>query len=379
MKKYIKLFLVQGEYLNATVILMLFTISGYSQATLKMNIPTLAKVGEGALVRSELIYSLTEKPTAQCHASTLAEVSDGLVAAWFGGSYEKNADVGIWLSFNMDGKWSKSVEVANGFQNDSLRYPAWNPVLFKPDHGPLMLFYKVGPNPGEWWGMLMISENEGRSWSVPRRLGKHDAIGDLLGPIKNKPIQLKDGSIFCPSSTEVEINNNDKWRVHFELTKDLGKTWKVIGPINDGIEFNAIQPSILTYADGRMQILCRTQESFIAQSWSTDRGKTWSRMTATSLPNPNAGTDAVTLKDGRQLLVYNHTTDGGQFPSGRNMLNVAISADGITWEIVMTLEREKGEFSYPAVIQTADGLVHITYTYLRRSIKHVVIDPGKLY
>jgi predicted neuraminidase len=267
--------------------------------------------------------------------------------------------------------------VAHGFQHDSLRFPTWNPVLFKPAGGPLMLFYKVGPNPREWWGMLMTSYNEGKSWSKPARLGKNSAIGVLLGPVKNKPIQLKDGTILCPSSTEIEINGKDVWRVHFEATKDFGKTWEVIGPIQDKA-WNAIQPSILTYGDGRMQILCRTQEKAVAQSWSTDQGKTWSQLTSTQLPNPNSGTDAVTLQDGRQLLVYNHTIRSGPFPSGRDMLNVALSADGKIWKTVMTLERQPGEYSYPAVIQAGDGIVHITYTYDRLSVKHVAIDPAKL-
>ncbi len=351
--------------------------NAFSQPT-KYVIPDVVKVGDGELVQSELIYELDNKPTAQCHASTIVELSEGVMAAWFGGSHEKNADVGIWTSYYLHGHWSKPVEVANGFQYDGLRYPTWNPVLFKPQGGPLMLFYKVGPNPSEWWGMLMTSEDEGRTWSAPTRLGKDEKIGELLGAVKNKPIQLRDGSIVCPSSTEVEVNGKDKWRIHFELTKDFGKTWEVIGPINDGLEFNAIQPSILTYANGKMQILCRTQENIVAQSWSDDNGKTWSKLTATSLPNPNSGTDAVTLKDGRQLLVYNHTIRKGEFPNGRNMINVAISTDGISWKSVLTLEREKGEFSYPSVIQSSDGMVHITYTYQRKSIKHVVIDPIKL-
>jgi predicted neuraminidase len=357
--------------------IMMATLSACSQS--KHRLPPLAKPGEGALKSAELIYSLDAKPTAESHASTLVETPDGIAAAWFGGSYERHNDVGIWMSFYEKGAWSKPVEVANGFQHDSLRYPTWNPVLFKPANGPLMLFYKVGPNPREWWGMLTTSENNGRSWSIPTRLGKNKAIGDLLGPVKNKPIQLKDGSILCPSSTEIEVGDKDEWRVHFELTKDYGKTWEVIGPINDGIEFAAIQPSILNYKDGRMQILCRTRQKVVGQSWSTDNGKTWSKMTATSLPNPNAGTDAVTLKDGRQLLVYNHGINDGEYPKGREILNVAISTDGVQWKPVMTLEQQQaGEYSYPAVIQTSDGLVHITYTYDRVSIKHAVIDPGKL-
>jgi len=134
----------------------------------------------------------------------------------------------------------------------------------------------------------------------------------------------------------------------------------------------------LTYDDNRMQILCRTQQGVIAQAWSDDGGRSWGPVTATNLPNPNSGTDAITLGDGRQLLVYNHTTRRGGFPSGRNMLNVAVSDDGETWHAALTLERAKGEYSYPAVIQAADGRVHITYTWRRQSVKHVVIDPAKL-
>jgi predicted neuraminidase len=190
--------------------------------------------------------------------------------------------------------------------------------------------------------------------------------------VKNKPVQLADGSILCPSSSE-----HRGWRVHFERTSDLGKTWEVIGPINDGKEFGAIQPSVLTYNGGRMQVLCRSQQNVITQSWSNDGGATWSKMSATSLPNPSAGTDAVTLQDGRQLLVYNHSR-GGRGEPGRKLLNVALSEDGRSWKPVLTLENQRGEYSYPAVIQAADGQIHITYTYQRKSVKYVVLDPEKL-
>ncbi len=136
----------------------------------------------------------------------------------------------------------------------NLRYPCWNPVLFQPKDGPLLLFYKVGPNPRDWWGMLTQSHDGGKTWSWPTKLGEHWAVGHLLGPVKNKPIQLDDGSILCPSSTEVDVPGQDGyWRVHFEVSRDLGKTWDVIGPIHDGIEFDSIQPSILSYANGDLQ------------------------------------------------------------------------------------------------------------------------------
>ena len=353
-----------------------FAAAGVSPA-MSAELPPLATIGEGALVSGELIYSLEDKPTPQCHASTLVETPNGLVAAWFGGSHEKNPDVGIWVSRQEGSAWSTPVEVVNGVQSAELRYPCWNPVLFQPSKGPLLLFYKVGPSPSTWWGMLMQSSDHGKTWSKPRKLGEDKALGEpntqLAGPVKNKPIELSDGSILAPSSSE-----HDGWRVHFERSTDGGNTWEVIGPINSGKHFAAIQPSILRHPDNVLQILCRTRQDVVGESWSRDGGKTWSEITATGLPNPNSGTDALTLADGRHLIVYNHTTRLGNFPSNRGMLNVAVSTNGKSWTPVLTLERERGEFSYPAVIQTANGKVHISYTYQRRSVKHVVVDPTKI-
>lgn len=337
-------------------------------------IPELAKLGENGLITAELVYPLDNRPTPECHASTIAQTSDGMIAAWFGGTHEKHKDVGIWVSRNIDGTWSAPVEVANGVQNEKLRYPCWNPVLFQPKHGPLMLFYKVGPSPSEWWGMVMNSQDEGQTWSEPIEMGegKH---GKLLGPIKNQPVQFDEGAIISPTSMETEVFHEDIWRVYFEISEDQGQTWTAKEFINDGVEFDAIQPSILIHPNNTLQILCRSKQGVITQSWSKDGGKTWGEMTATGLPNPNSGTDAITLSDGRHLLVYNHTTKQGDFPKGRNMLNVAMSKDGINWVPVLTLERQKGEYSYPTVIQDRKGLVHITYTYRRQSVKYVVLDP----
>jgi predicted neuraminidase len=316
--------------------------------------------GRQAIVKEEFIYE--KAPFASCHASTLVETKEGIVAAWFGGKHEKSPDVGIWISRRDKKGWSEVVEVANGLQANGERFPCWNPVLFQPARGPLMLFYKVGPSPSQWWGMLMTSTDGGRTWARPERLPD-----GILGPIKNKPVQLKDGSLLCPSSTE-----HAGWRVHMEITKDLGKTWEKTEALNDVKEFGAIQPTVLIYPSGRVQILCRSQQRQITEIWSSDRGKTWTAMKSTTLPNPNSGIDAVMLRDGRGLLVYNHTK------RGRSPLNLASSIDGKIWKAAFALEDQPGEYSYPAIIQTADGLVHITYTWKRERIKYVVIDPRKL-
>ena len=323
----------------------------------------------GGIVADEFIYETA--PFPQCHASTIVAAQDGtLVAAWFGGTREKHPDVGIWVSRKLQGNWTAPVEVATGVQSANQRFPCWNPVLFQPREGPLRLYFKVGPSPSQWWGELLSSTDHGRTWKDRRRLPNGG-----IGPVKNKPVQMADGSIWCPSSSE-----HDGWRVHLEVTKDATGAWTTIGPLNER-EKGAIQPSLLTHRDGRWQMLCRNQngnDGDIWQTWSQDHGKTWSELESTGLPNPNAGTDAVTLRDGRQLLVYNHTNRGGSFPSGREMLNVAVSDDGREWSAALVLERAKGEYSYPAVIQTEDGLVHITYTWKRRRVRHVVVDPSKL-
>jgi len=244
--------------------------------------------------------------------------------------------------------------------------------LFQPTNGPLLLFYKVGPKPAAWWGMMTTSVDDGKNWTKPVRLPD-----GILGPIKNKPVQLANGEILCGSSTE----GDGGWRVHFERTSDFGKTWNATPPVNDGKEIGAIQPSILFHSNGKLEAVGRTHNDKVFQIWSDDGGATWGKMSLLDLPNPDSGTDAVTLRDGRQLLVYNHNVRTGSNNKGRSPLNVALSDDGKNWRPVLVLENDPDApsgFAYPAVIQTRDGLVHITYTWERRRIKHVAIDPAVL-
>jgi len=199
----------------------------------------------------------------------------------------------------------------------------------------------------------------------------------ILGPIRAKPVELPDGSVLAGSSTE-----HDGWVVHMERwhrpqadwldALARRSAWDPGGPLNDPSAYSAIQPTILVHSPTRLQILCRSRQRVITEAWSTDGGHTWSPMTATTLPNPNAGIDAVRLADGRFLLAYNPTTEG------RGRLALAVSSDGLTWRSVVALEDAAGEFSYPAMIQARDGLVHVTYTWKRERIKHVVLDPARI-
>ena len=315
------------------------------------------------IVTSEYIFE--DAPFKQCHASTIIERNDGsLMASWFGGSHESNKDVEIWVSDKKDGSWTAPHSVANGIINDSLRYACWNPVLFRTKDG-ISLYYKVGPNPREWWGMVIHSTDEGKSWSAPEKLPD-----GILGPIKNKPITLASGVILSPSSIETKT---EEWHAHIERSTDGGMSWEKIA-IDPQNPAKVIQPTLLLYPEGKIQALLRSDQTCIMESWSSDEGKTWSLLSKTNVLNPNSGIDAVTLSSGLQVIVYNPKKGGGDWVNGRNKLNVAVSADGKTWKDLAILEDQpRSEFSYPAIIQTSDKAVHVVYTADRKSIKHVVL------
>ena len=332
------------------------------------------------VIAREFIYENAPFPSA--HASTIVGTTGGLVVAWFGGTAEKNPDVGIWVSRlprggrSSEQQWSAPVEVASGRQSDGRRYPTWNPVLFAVPHGPLVLFYKVGPSPSEWWGMVTASDDGGRGWEKPRRLPD-----GILGPIRAKPVRLESGALLAGSSTE-----DAGWRAHIETlkgTEDEGRrtqsssewlarathaeSWTKSPPLNTPKEFGAIQPTILMHSLSRLQILCRTEQGVIAESWSSDGGATWDRLKATKLPNPSAGIDVVKLTKGLFVLAYNPTAEK------RHTIALSTSRDGIEWSAPVAIEEGPGEYSYPAIIQTRDGLLHMTYTWRRQRVRHVVV------
>lgn len=333
--------------------------------------PTLASESSrtSPVISSEFIAETP--PTPSCHASTIVQTKHGLVAAWFGGTHEGNSDVAIYVSRQVNERWEAPVEVANGDGFAKGRFPTWNPVLFQPSGGSLMLLYKVGSHPATWWGMLMTSDDEGMSWSRAHRLPR-----GIVGPAKNKCVQLAGSEVLCGSSTE----GVGGWRVHFERTRDFGRTWSATLPVNDGVKIQAIQPSLLFTGDQGLLALGRTRSGRIFQIESPDLGVHWGAMRLLDLPNPDSGIDAVTLRDGRQLVVYNHRERGDSLEQSRSPLNVAVSPDGEHWFAALVLEDDPAApsgFSYPAVIQTSDGMVHITYTWQRKRIRHVVLDPEK--
>jgi predicted neuraminidase len=309
------------------------------------------------------MFIFEKPPTPSCHASTLVEHTPGkLLAAWFGGEKEGARDVAIYLSAFDGDKWSAPVVAAN-----EPNQPCWNPVLFKSSKKTLFLFYKAGPSPMSWSGFVKRSDDEGKNWTKAAILP-----AGLLGPIKNKPIEIK-GTIVAPTSVE----SHRAWCSWVERSTDDGKTWTRHGPIQvPGKPYGIIQPTLLQADKGRIIALCRATRTigFICQSESTDGGLTWSDAKPTELPNPNSGIDAVRGSDGNFYLAYNPT----RLPVRTPLVLARSTDEGKNWKTVATAEKDVGEFSYPALIQSSDGKLHLAYTYNRKHIKHLTFDPKKL-
>lgn len=330
----------------------------------------LAKVPSVALISEEFVFQ-TDKFFSQCHASTLEFNMQGeLLSSWFAGSHEGGKDVVIYGSRKVDGKWLDPVIWADGRINDTLRYACWNPVLFKASkENTVYLYYKVGPNPREWWGMVKSSSDGGKTWSTAKRLPE-----GILGPIKNRPYELSDGTVISPSSVEI---SEHRWVAHVEISADNQQSWKAY-PIDHATRFNAIQPSIVQRRDGALQVFCRSKEGVVTTSISSDNGKRWSQMQRTGLINPNSGTDAIAI-DNMFFIVYNPDIPGKDWWEGRTKLRLAYSTDqGVTWNDIYTFEdQEKGEYSYPTIIQAKDGIIHVSYTYNRKNIRHFALKLDK--
>ncbi len=364
----------------------------------------------------------SSKLHTQTHAASIVELKDGRVRAfWFSGSREGAADVTINSAvFDPSaGAWG-AEEVVTGRESTQAalhRYIAKvdNPVAARGPDGRLWLFY-VTVSLGGWAGSsitMMTSGDDGASWNAPRRLVTSPFL-NISTLVKGAPFTYADGTVGLPVYHEFISK--------FAEILRLDKTGKVIDKqrLAAGSE-GTLQPVVLVQSDKEALVLTRHsgEEPRRAMSIFTENGgKSWSRPTASALKNPDAALTALVLPDGRLLAVLNDQEQG------RDSLSLQLSSDGgKTWHELRRLEEmgglrnkatdektcasvveslarnsdarlERGatglvdsalrrvgadggcsfEFSYPYMIQTHNGDIHIVYTWNRTFIKHVVFD-----
>jgi len=318
---------------------------------------------------SELIFE--EIPGAVAyHCSTLTEAANGdLLSVWYGGSYEASDDQKLFMARRRKGRriWDKpAVLVSNPLQ------PVGNSIIFTDGIGRIWVLWgrKEGDRPrrrgsgGPGRIMYRISSDNGYSWSADKPFGVE--FGVKLGwGLRNVPTWLSTGEMVLPLSG-LKVNDDLK-NLYIMKTADNGRTWEMSAPYHGGS-----QPTVIERKDGSLFVMMR-HKPIIMQTISKDGGRSWTEAVPSVLPNPNAGIAMTKLKNGHVVLVFNNTDDG------RSPLNIARSLDGgRTWEKPLTLESNPGEYSYPCIIQSSDGHIHISYTFRRYAIKHVEMNEDWL-
>ena len=335
---------------------------------------------------------IMEQPiTVSCHASCALPLENGhVLAAWFGGSREHADDVGIYLAEKDERGFSQPRLMAASLE------PHWNPVLFAYPDGKIQLFYKIGREICDWRTYSRISRDMGKTWSDEKELVPGDSSGGR-GPVRNKPLLLKEGRVIAPASVERGL-----WTCFMDISDDGGETWvrgseieaRGTAHLRDGMKRwheermkarklglpfdesavpeeyrhgrGVIQPALWEDESG-LHALLRSGEGAVYRTDSADRGLTWCEAYPTALPSNNSGIDLVKAPDGALLLAYNPV---GQSFGPRSPISLAVSRDqGQTWEKLCDLESESAEFSYPSLAMRGNAL-YLTYTWKRVNIAY---------
>ncbi len=314
-----------------------------------------------------------------CHASTLISLDAELLCCYFGGSREGKADVGIYLSRQTSAGWSEPQLLVNGAEAN------WNPVLCAYNN-QLLLFYKEGQAIASWRTYVLRSQDGGRNWSRPEELVPGDMSGGR-GPVRNKCIVLRDGTLLAGGSVERGL-----WTAFVDRSTD-GSCWEQSAPVFiSGLTYGGgektaesdiavsrqsfygrgiIQPSLWESSPNQVHMLLRSSEGYIYRSDSDDGGRGWCPAYPTELPNNNSGLDLVHASDGRLYLVCNPVAANWGM---RSPLSLFCSVDnGKTWQRLLDLENQSGEFSYPAIINVGEKL-YISYTWQRENIAVVELS-----
>jgi predicted neuraminidase len=319
---------------------------------------------------SELIFeSIPGAPVH--HASSIVEAPNGdLLVSWYGGSYESSDDEALFLARKRKGErnWdtprmllrNPTAPVGNAVIFVDQRKRIWivwgrleatQPLIAHTGWERTRLFYRISDDDGSTWSEDKLIPMDTTGW-LPRNLPVHLSTGELVLPLSD------------------ERNNRDL--SFFVITKDAGATWVRSANVPNA-QSQGEQPTVAQRRDGSLLAFLRTGPRLL-QSESFDRGMTWSPAKLTEFKNPDAAISLRALRNGNLILAWNNQE------RGRSPLHIARSTDdGKTWSNPLMLESNPGEYSYPSVFQSSDGLIHVVYTYRRYSIKHVVFNEDWLF
>jgi predicted neuraminidase len=323
-------------------------------------------------------YVNQEKPGVVCHVSSIAVAEKNkLICTWYAGSKEGAQDVAIFSAFFHEdtGKWTAPQILMNP-RKSSEELRRWvrkvgNAVVINGNRGGLWLFYASMLGGWSTTSLNWIkSQDGGKTWSPSRKLVLSPFF-NLTNNVKNKGLRLSRGGYLLPvyheflrKFSQAVLFRPEKANLQYEIRR-MTYTGK------------AIQPALVSWGGNNLAAFFRNAagqgKSHILRSESEDVGQNWSNLRAISLPNPNSGFDMIQLSDGAILGAVNNTFQD------RSDLTLVLSRDGgMTWKTLKVLENIPGkEFSYPFLTRSQQYF-HLTYSYKRKRIKHVIFNEAWL-
>jgi predicted neuraminidase len=309
------------------------------------------------------------------HASSLTELADGrLAAVWYAGSGEGALDVKLWFSIRDAEGWSPPRVVATP-ADTSAGVGAYvrklgNPVIYA--RGKRLHLWYVSVAAGGWSGSSISyksSDDDGQNWLSAERLTT-SPLFNLGTLVRGPPVALADGGFGLPVYQELFTRRAEWLRIDAS-----GRT---LDKVRLPSPAPGLQPSVAaTDAQNGLALLRSgdTQRGVVMADVTADGGASWHQVASLPIANRNTSLALLRLGSGRLLLAANPY-------EGRSLLQLFLSNDdGNNWWPARVIEddpNKTAEYSYPALVQTRDGRIHLSYTFQFRTIAHAIFTEAAL-